>query len=241
MIARRIFYFLFIINSLYCHTALSQNENTWLISSDKEWLESLSQSSNLEFTNGLATAKPNGKSGSYLSRLKKFEKKKSLKSIEVEQTNKWLNWKEISNVGPKNAEDAPVLLTVKDNDYWMFARYGRGEKNQLVVETLKIEEKVYMSKMSQAEGDAAIAKLKQQQSTQSKKGGGSADKDPNQTNGAGGQELGLGGYHAWHSSDMKNWVHQGPVSNYKSRWMTNAEYVDGKFYLYYDNPNHVTR
>ncbi|MFC4991918.1 hypothetical protein [Rubritalea tangerina] len=29
----------------------------------------------------------------------------------------------------------------------------------------------------------------------------------------------------------------GPVSNYTSRWMTTAEYKDGKFYLYYDNPN----
>jgi hypothetical protein len=36
---------------------------------------------------------------------------------------------------------------------------------------------------------------------------------------------------------MLNWVHHGPVSDYKSRWMTTAEYKDGNFYLYYDNPN----
>ncbi len=46
-----------------------------------------------------------------------------------------------------------------------------------------------------------------------------------------------GGYHAWHSSDMKTWTHHGPVSGYRERWMTTAEYVDGTFYLYYDHPN----
>jgi hypothetical protein len=45
------------------------------------------------------------------------------------------------------------------------------------------------------------------------------------------------GYHAWHSKDFVNWVHYGPVSDRKGRWMTTAEYVDGKAYLYYDFPN----
>ncbi|MBK1877635.1 hypothetical protein [Pelagicoccus mobilis] len=45
------------------------------------------------------------------------------------------------------------------------------------------------------------------------------------------------GYHAWLSSDMKSWEHLGPVSGYRERWVTTAEYVDGDFYIYYDNPN----
>ena len=45
------------------------------------------------------------------------------------------------------------------------------------------------------------------------------------------------GYHAWHSTDMKNWTHYGAVSDYKSRWVTTAEHIDGKTYIYYDNPN----
>jgi len=48
----------------------------------------------------------------------------------------------------------------------------------------------------------------------------------------------LGGYHAWHSTDMKTWTHGGPVSTFQDgAWMTTAEYADGKFYLYYDRPN----
>nr|MBX2872211.1 hypothetical protein [Saprospiraceae bacterium] len=46
-----------------------------------------------------------------------------------------------------------------------------------------------------------------------------------------------GGYHAWQSKDMKTWVHHGAISEHFSRWMTSAEYVDGKFYFYYDFPN----
>jgi len=43
------------------------------------------------------------------------------------------------------------------------------------------------------------------------------------------------GYHAWHSADMKDWKLLGLVC--PSGCMTTAEYADGKFYLYYDNPN----
>ncbi|WP_111709768.1 glycoside hydrolase family protein [Lutibacter citreus] len=45
------------------------------------------------------------------------------------------------------------------------------------------------------------------------------------------------GYHAWHSTDMKSWKHYGPVSGYRERWVTTAEYKNGAFYIYYDHPN----
>ena len=142
MIQKRTFYLTTILASLITQSGSAQQDKNWVIDSAEEWQSNQSQFSNLEFTNGLATAKPNGKSGSYLSVLKKFKVKKSLKSVQLEQTSKWLNWKKIPNVGPKNAQDAPVFLTVKDKDYWMFARYGNGAVNKLVVDTLKIEEQI---------------------------------------------------------------------------------------------------
>jgi hypothetical protein len=60
---------------------------------------------------------------------------------------------------------------------------------------------------------------------------------PNQFDAPGGLKKSLGGYHAWQSRDMVNWVHHGPVGEKRSRWMTTAECVDGKAYLYYDFPN----
>jgi len=50
-----------------------------------------------------------------------------------------------------------------------------------------------------------------------------------------GDTEGAGGYHAWHSTDMKSWVHKGQVTDFS--WVTTAEYADGKFYIYYDKPN----
>lgn len=45
------------------------------------------------------------------------------------------------------------------------------------------------------------------------------------------------GYHAWHSTNMKKWTHYGPVSSFDNKWVTSAEHVDGKFYIYFDKPN----
>lgn len=55
------------------------------------------------------------------------------------------------------------------------------------------------------------------------------------------------GYHAWHSTDMTNWVHKGPVTLPGSgRWVTSAEYMvsaeypDGAYYIYSDYTNDHT-
>ena len=45
------------------------------------------------------------------------------------------------------------------------------------------------------------------------------------------------GYHSWHSEDMKTWKHYGPITSKLNRWVTSAEYVNGKFYIYFDKPN----
>lgn len=45
------------------------------------------------------------------------------------------------------------------------------------------------------------------------------------------------GYHAWHSTNMKDWTHHGPISTHDNRWVTSAEYKDGQFYIYFDKPN----
>lgn len=44
-----------------------------------------------------------------------------------------------------------------------------------------------------------------------------------------------GVYGAWNSTDMKSWTHYPKVIG--KDWVTTAEYADGTFYLYYDEPN----
>ena len=207
----------------------------WVLDSDKDWNANQAAKSNLKISKGQLV--PSEKEASFSSKVKKFATKKNLKSIVVEQSNQWLNWSQVPNIGPKNANDAPVFLSVGDKDYYIFARYGGGQLDKVEAGKWKLKEQVYYGKITQAEADKKLAAMKKAGNPEGVKGGNFVDKDPNQTNGTGGEELGLGGYHCWHSTDMKNWTHHGPVSNYRSRWMTTAEYKDGKFYLYYDNPN----
>ncbi len=210
-------------------------KETWSVDTAEQWSQQQAEQVGIELKDGFAYPSE-GKKATYKSKVKKLSKKQKLSSLVVEQSAIWQNWKKVPNVGPKNAQDAPVMLSVGDGDYWMFARYGGGNIDRKVYDRLKIEEKVYMGKMTQAEADKAVEKINAKPDS-TEKGGNFVSKDPNQTNATGGEKLGLGGYHAWHSKDLKKWTHHGPVSNYKSRWMTTAEYVDGKFYLYYDNPN----
>jgi hypothetical protein len=60
---------------------------------------------------------------------------------------------------------------------------------------------------------------------------------PNPYDAPGGLKPDLGGYHAWQSKDMVHWVHHGSVTEKASRWVTTAEQVDGRTYIYYDFPN----
>lgn len=47
--------------------------------------------------------------------------------------------------------------------------------------------------------------------------------DPKQFDAPGGLKKSKGGYHAWQSRDMVNWIHHGPVTEGFSRWVTTAE------------------
>lgn len=48
------------------------------------------------------------------------------------------------------------------------------------------------------------------------------------------------GYHAWHSTNMVDWVHHGQITTLEHRWVTTAEYKDGRFYIFLDYPNDHT-
>ena len=60
---------------------------------------------------------------------------------------------------------------------------------------------------------------------------------PNQFDAPGAFKSQPGGYHAWQSNDMENWVYHGTITEPFAKWMTTAEFADGKAYFYYDFPN----
>ncbi len=127
-------------------------------------------------------------------------------------------------IGPKNLGDAPVFLQMGPQNYWMFGRYGgfgpKRKKGQKAKDQPKPEP--FVAKDAKLEGFDIPLKTTPHE---------------NQFNAPGGLKQGKGGYHAWQSKDMVNWVHHGAVTEGFSKWTTTAEQVDGVAYIYYDFPN----
>ena len=184
-------------------------DDEWKIDSQAEWKANTDSATGLKIADGMA--EPTEKTATFKSVLKRFDTPRQAGSISIGQSPVWDNWEPTEEVGPSNLGDAPVMLQVGPQNYWMFGRYG----------------KIKGSKEFVAQ-DATLEGFEIPLKTTPVK---------NQFNAPGGLKKGLGGYHAWQSKDMKNWVHFGPITPAKAKWMTTAEYVDGKAYFYYDFPN----
>ncbi len=182
----------------------------WTVDSAEEWTANAADSSNLEFKDGRAM--PTDSAATYRSVLKRFSEKRAVTSLTVAQSPEWLNWNPVPNVGPANLGDAPVALQLGEGNYWMFGRYGGFGKKAAA----------FTPQDATLEGFDTPLKT---------------TPDPKQFNAPGGLQENLGGYHAWQSRDMVHWVHHGSITSTKGKWMTTAEYVDGKAYFYYDFPN----
>ena len=185
-------------------------ETAWSVDSQADWSDAQATQKGLSIEEGFAS--PSEKTGSYTSALKQYKTKRKARSLTITQSPVWLNWQPIDNLGPANMQDAPVFLSLGPNNYWAFGRYGGKGK----------------PKTFQAEP----AKLKGFEDTKLL-----STPWPNQYDAPGGLEKGQGGYHAWQSKDMINWVHHGPVTPGFAKWVTSAEQVDGKTYIFYDFPN----
>lgn len=197
------------------HTAAARKKasvkvtgKTYVIDSQEDWQRAAGTRANLEFKDGMAT--PTAKKSTFTSVFITSEKKRSAKSLTIDQSPVWRNWEPIPNLGPSNLGDAPVMLTLGPGNYWMFGRYGGRKKQGFKSEPAKLEGY-----------DVPLR----------------TTPFPNQYDAPGGLKRSRGGYHAWQSKDMVTWVHHGPVTEAFSSWVTTAEYADGKLYIYYDYPN----
>ncbi|MCH9724921.1 MAG: hypothetical protein K0U86_08460 [Planctomycetes bacterium] len=184
----------------------------WVIDTQDDWTAAMAKQSNLEVKDGIAI--PSAKVATFSSKLKRFEKMQKATSVVFDQSPIWQNWNPVANLGPVNLADAPVFLAMGPNNYWVFGRYGRKGKRK--------NSKQFKPKPATLEG----FDVKLQTTPWS-----------NQYDAPGGLEKSRGGYHGWQSRDMLNWVHHGPVTEGFSKWVTSAEYKDGKVYIYYDYPN----
>ena len=200
-------------------TATTSKADDWTIESNADWSKNIKSAKGAEISKG--SVAPTGKTATVVTRIHSSDRKRSADSLVVTQSAIWQNWSPIQNIGPSNLGDAPVMLTVGPNNYWMFGRYkGRQPRRKKGQKQKPLPP--FQPKSAKLDGfDMPL------QTTPY----------PNQFNAPGGLKKGKGGYHAWQSRDMKNWVHHGPVTEGFSKWVTSAEWVDGKAYIYYDFPN----
>ncbi len=191
----------------------------WTIDSADEWAQNILSAKDAAVVDG--SVSPNAKTATISTKVHSSDTKRSARSLTVTQSAIWQNWNPIANLGPTNLADAPVLLTVGPDNYWMFGRYGGGQPGRSKGAKVNAPP-AFTPQATTLEGfDIPL------QTT----------KFPNQFNAPGGLKPGKGGYHAWQSRDMQNWVHHGPVTEGFSKWVTSAEFVDGKALIYYDFPN----
>lgn len=215
---------LILIAPLFIST-LHAEKATLIIDTAEEWTKNIESSEGALIEKG--SISPKEKTATILTKLQKFDTKRSLDSLTINQSPIWQNWNPIKNIGPSNLQDAPVLLTMGPDNYWIFGRHGgtkpkgkKGKKNQQDKKTITTPP--FKATSATLEGfDTPLL----------------TTPFSNQYNAPGGLKKSLGGYHAWQSKDMKNWVHHGPVTEGFSRWVTSAEMVDGKALIYYDFPN----
>jgi hypothetical protein len=201
---------------------LAEEPREWRIDTAAEWQAATAGSDGMLFQDGMA--RPAKDSASFRSIVKTFKGKRAFDKITLTQSPVWQNWEPVGKVGPANIEDAPVFLVKGPGDYWLFGIYGPypwdAKKHGKNADASPW--KGFKPQPATLEGfDVPLL----------------ATPYPNQYDAPGGLKPGLGGYHAWQSRDMVHWVHHGPVTEKFSRWVTTAEQVDGKTYLYYDYPN----
>ena len=192
--------------------ATADGINSWRIDTTDEWQADASQIEGLKASDGLLAL--TGKQGLYRSRLRRFKDKRAAHTLTLTASTAWDNWEPTQRkVVPPTLADAPIFLAKGPKDYWLFGRYQIPKGSQAT---------------NFAPAPATLEGFSERLQT---------TPFPHLFDASGGLQKSLGGYHAWQSRDMLNWVHHGPVTTAKAKWATTAEFVDGKTYLYYDFPN----
>ena len=141
-----------ILSFLLCLPLLASaaDENSWTVEGIDAWNAAIESSDGIAVDD--AGLSPSSKSGTILTKLQKFDGKRSAKSLTIAQSSIWQNWNPIENLGPSNLADAPVLLTMGPDNYWMFGRYGGGQprrkKGEKAKPLPKFEAEAALSKAS---------------------------------------------------------------------------------------------
>jgi len=90
----------------------------WVIDSAAEWATNTDSSSNLNISDGLA--EPSANVATFTSAMQVYPTRRQATEVTFTQSNAWDNWVPIGNVGPNGAGNAPVFLSIGNDDYYFF-------------------------------------------------------------------------------------------------------------------------
>lgn len=107
------------ISNTYSTRCTTDFGEVWTVDDAVSWTAATSNSMGLAFAEGFA--EPTADSAEFSSKLKTFSVKKKATSLIVRQSPVWDNWIAIANVQPSDAGDAPVLVPVGPDDYYLLA------------------------------------------------------------------------------------------------------------------------
>lgn len=191
----------------------------WSIDTTDEWKAAAASSEGISLKDGMAT--PDEQVATLRSVVRQYSGNRRFGKMTLTQSPAWQNWEPVGKVGPSNIEDAPVFLARCPGDYWLFGLYrnGKGQVGKTGIQEHGHDFKAQPATLKGYDVPLMTTPF------------------PNQWDAPGGLKPSLGGYHAWQSKDMVHWVHHGPVTEKVSQWVTTAEQVGGKTYIYYDYPN----
>jgi len=93
----------------------------WTIDSAEDWTQNIASAEGASVTDGAVS--PTAKTATVVTKIHQSDVKRAAKSLNVTQSALWQNWNPVENIGPVNLSDAPVLLTLGPDNYWIFGRY----------------------------------------------------------------------------------------------------------------------
>ncbi|NBC03270.1 MAG: hypothetical protein GVY20_06150, partial [Bacteroidetes bacterium] len=85
-----------------------ESNDFWQVVTQEQWDAAYMDGENIAIRDGFV--KQEGDVAVFRSKLKQFNSKRSAKSVVFKQSDQWLNWMPIKNIGPSNLGDAPVVL-----------------------------------------------------------------------------------------------------------------------------------
>ena len=99
-------------------------EQGWVIDDQASWTAATGMASHFKITDGFA--EPAANTARFSSVIKTFPVKRKAAAITFIQSPVWDNWKDVPNLGPSNAGDAPILLPISDKDYYFLGLGSTG-------------------------------------------------------------------------------------------------------------------